>query len=540
MKRAQRRRGALRDNIEAAATAIVLALVIRHYVFEAFQIPTGSMAPTLVGESRTLVCPNCGLRFTVDHARPIASGAFCPNCRYLFGSEEIALSPCRSIPSMQFAWLQWALSEGFHSLSGQAHPFSASGGGNRILVNKLKHDFSPPQRWDVVVFRFPWAQCNRPSCPMFGRTVIPLRVTPARCPRCGGGRIAVTRPPGAAPGVEESRCQDCGWREPTRQEDARCPECGGPLVERNYIKRLIGLPGERLLIRHGDIFINGQIARKTGKAQDAMWRAVYDSSLPSRLPNFTAPQAWAAASGRVEQKDGELRVTPAGAAAARASFARPITDYTPYNGCDGGDIPVADIKVEMDLDLSASFKAFTIQIGEDENLKDQDRGCVYELRVAPAGEGRVSLGLAAAGVALGQPQTVDAGPSARLAFWHVDQAVGVAVDGQTVLTRAFTVPPEKMALDCTSSRLSLVVEGGELRATRVRIWRDTYYRHDLGQALYATPPDGHLISPHGYFMMGDNSRSSADSRMWGEVPADFVTGPAFVVWWPIDDIREVR
>ena len=42
--------GAFRDNIEAFAVAIAMALVIRHFCIEAFRIPTGSMMPTLLGD----------------------------------------------------------------------------------------------------------------------------------------------------------------------------------------------------------------------------------------------------------------------------------------------------------------------------------------------------------------------------------------------------------------------------------------------------------------------------------------------------------
>ena len=42
----------LKDNFEAFAIAIVMALVIKHFCVEAFRIPTGSMEPTLLGEDR--------------------------------------------------------------------------------------------------------------------------------------------------------------------------------------------------------------------------------------------------------------------------------------------------------------------------------------------------------------------------------------------------------------------------------------------------------------------------------------------------------
>ena len=49
----------LRENIEAITVAILLALIIRHFVFESYEIPTGSMAPGLNGLHVTVSCPNC-------------------------------------------------------------------------------------------------------------------------------------------------------------------------------------------------------------------------------------------------------------------------------------------------------------------------------------------------------------------------------------------------------------------------------------------------------------------------------------------------
>src|SRR3954451_11942528 len=58
--------GGWRETVESIAMAVILALLFRGFVAEAFVIPTGSMAPTLVGRHKDVKCPQCGIRYQVS------------------------------------------------------------------------------------------------------------------------------------------------------------------------------------------------------------------------------------------------------------------------------------------------------------------------------------------------------------------------------------------------------------------------------------------------------------------------------------------
>src|SRR5215467_8907473 len=57
---------AMRETIEAIAIAFALAFLFKTFEAEAFVIPTGSMAPTLMGRHKDVVCPQCGDRYQVS------------------------------------------------------------------------------------------------------------------------------------------------------------------------------------------------------------------------------------------------------------------------------------------------------------------------------------------------------------------------------------------------------------------------------------------------------------------------------------------
>lgn len=60
------------------------------------------------------------------------------------------------------------------------------------------------------------------------------------------------------------------------------------------------------------------------------------------------------------------------------------------------------------------------------------------------------------------------------------------------------------------------------------------------QGVYGEPYTKVLVPKDSYFVLGDNSANSRDSRFWGFVPKKNLLGKAIVRWWPLNKIGPVR
>ena len=489
-----RKRHPWRDNIEGILTALVLALIIRHFVFEVFQIPTGSMAPTLLGQHRDLICPNCGLSFTVDidvanrNAKPGHRPAICPNCGLEIPEDIVKNSYTTSFPSRP-RYLFWPR-------------------GNRVIVNKFLGHFSPPERWHIVVFRHPLLNVQCLSCGYdeYGeRGTIP----PDRCRRCGSKRL--------------------------RKE------------HRNFIKRLIGLPGERITIKHGDIYANGTLARKPPLVQEELWRLVYDSryvpkpekigsvwnlhKIPfgdmRRRPEKGNPR-WQGEPDEFEENEGKLTLIPGSDGTARVRYSAPIRDFVPYNGLRNRPfLPPGDLCWDVNVKLDAPG-LLALLLGED--------GKHYAATVR-FGDCRGQTSLQVDGkVVETDGIVVDPATEHRIRFSNADDRLALHVDGKPVLAHSRSVPTGEAPNIVRENGAALSVTGTTARVRRIRLYRDVYYKGNADNpaeiGVFDVPPDS-------YFFMGDNTNNSWDSRAWGSVPAENLIGTTAVILWPLSYLQSV-
>lgn len=69
------------------------------------------------------------------------------------------------------------------------------------------------------------------------------------------------------------------------------------------------------------------------------------------------------------------------------------------------------------------------------------------------------------------------------------------------------------------------------------ILRDIFYynRGDYGEIDQKIK-----VPPASYYVLGDNSSSSRDSRYWGFVPKKYLLGRAILIYWPLNRIRVMK
>jgi signal peptidase I len=514
---------AVRETIESIVVAVVLAFLIRTFEAEAFVIPTGSMAPALMGCHKDLQCPVCSCPFQVS-----ASGTQDENGDTKTAQVDAGICPmCRK-------------------------PFDLRGGsypnynGDRVLVDKFCYQVRPLERWDVVVFHYPG--------------------------------------------------------------DA----------SKNYIKRLAGLPGETLWIKHGALWTrpNGQperpfhIARKPPEKLLSMLEPVFDNDDAPAIENAIinpGPERWGG-NGWQSPDGKQFETVP-----IQREKPVPATAWLRYeHRVPSFDIDSGSVRTVPRPALISDFLAYDTGqpgLGPQESLGlDWVGDLALECTVQPrAAQGQVVFELVKGGrrfrcqidlktgqavLSISGPGAEDFHPTAktaltdckphRILFANADDRLLLWIDGRLVPASDQKAEGKWSATTCydsealnaaaklktylpTEADLSPVGIGSwdaALLVSHLKIMRNIYYIADKVSAGEGQHPricefTGPLpdladsatwdrfnyvrkdvrfsLKPDQFFMLGDNSACSADGRLWRDrywVDRDLLIGRALVIYWP--------
>ena len=125
----------MRETIESVVVAFILAFMFKTFEAEAFVIPTGLDGADALRAQQVGPLPHVRHRLhdrsqrrsrnrdRLRDPRRAIDSAICPNCRYRLGNKDIY-----DVPVFK---------------------------GDGILVNKFSFEIRDPQRWQVVVFKYP-------------------------------------------------------------------------------------------------------------------------------------------------------------------------------------------------------------------------------------------------------------------------------------------------------------------------------------------------------------------------------------------------
>ena len=567
-----------REVVETVVFVVVLVLLLKLFVTEAFVIPTGSMAETLYGYQKVVTCPKCGHEFPVNSHDEVEANQqtnkkhavvryCCPNCRHQGRVEDL-------------------------------NPRPTNRTGDRVLVLKPLFHLRPPHRGDVVVFKYPekpqenhvaanyikramgfggetvavhrgdlfaTTALRYPDGPLFPRPDDPLDLwkPPFMYPNSGlaerlfeASRKAgfPAGPMNKLPADLYAHFQQLVDEDALRDADKRLLDPSGAAFE--MVRKL----APQLLADRRIVWDNDKQAKELVGLVRPRWEAsgtgrwnADDPQQPRAFAHSGGDLDWLRYQHLVWKPDGgSKRLVPwRWPLDKEKPVAGPVdnmlgynagTDWNPDAGREqsrdeGPDATrwVGDLTLECEVQLAAGSEV-VLELSRGANRFQ-----------AKFGNGQVALArIGEKGPEFGNPTRackVNAG-TYELRFANVDAHLSVWVDGTRIdfgtegdyspIEPAAYEPEDKEKEGWTRANdidapAGIGARGPVAAVKGIRLYRDVFYTRGGGDQTQA---DIYYVQPGHFLCLGDNSAQSSDSRKWGTVPERLMLGKAVFVFWP--------
>jgi signal peptidase I len=388
-------------------------------------------------------------------------------------------------------------------------------------------------------FQLPCGDCGFPCRYDAQRPPTKSRVV---CPNCGHGNRDLERAerlPGQRVLVDRLAYR---YHAPRRWDVIAMRSHDDP--DYSEVKRVVGLPGERISIRQGDIYVDGQIARKTLPQFRDTAVLVHDSGFEPRRTR-DLPARWQATTdspwNRIARGFSCSSTVPRGTEADWLTyhhwrcFASPLPRSDEYAVLDNygyNQDESRQLHRVRDLLLVAHLRLGDEVVGGGGSitLRGYD-GHAWCRAVLEFPARRASLWRGGDWVTSATLPPAAYARHARLEFALFDRQVILAVDRRVVLAwqndGAAGGGDENRAPEVTASSHSfgIATDGLTVSIGRLQVFRDVYYLdpRGLGRDWAAATP----LGSDEVLVLGDNVPVSRDSRHWEQpgVPVERILGP---------------
>ena len=531
------KRGTLRALVEAFVSLFIAVLLFRTFAAEGYMISTGSMAPSLLGYHKRVICPTCGITFPFgtaydtdddpDAVITSRSRAICPNC----GQPGIDVS---DVPRNH---------------------------GDQLLVNKQAYLYQSPNRWDVVVFRNP----ARPTEAYVKR----IAGLPGERIQITGGDVIVDgqiarktfsqqlatrilvddhdfRPSRdeayrshwqmiAPDPADPSTHEDSSWTTNKasfrmRSDHVRRPD-NDPItwVEYHHWIRSGGMQETSVPLVSWPDDLDPRSVPTSGLRFEP---ATHQFSVTGALPIDVAQQL-------IDLSDEE----PFQAAVRdlyAASHIVPVMDHYGYNPDEeiGTPNPVRDLMVSSRIFVRGGAGQFLMEMTDGATrftlVLDALRRQI-SLFIDPLPEGQALNWDGAEFGPRSDPVVSVPWPvqlekrGVTVDFSLIDKQVIVAVDGKELFPAWKFELPAGVAAPRIPVRFG--ARGLDVEVSKLRLYRDIYYTDSRSRHAINRP---YALKEHEFFVLGDNSPVSHDSRRWENpvVHRSYLVGKPFLVHLP--------